>query len=122
MASTESNIHPDLSQLSTTQLVDKIQELIDSGKYYKIQFDLRNECNGRCYLGLVYEALVQLELARWENDLDHYPLLGDTFRNLGTPGYSVNTLDKLWKSNDIENRTYQQTHDLLKALLLNSHS
>lgn len=119
MASTESNIHPTLS-LSLTDLVDKIQELIDSGRYYKINVTLRNCYNGRCYLGLVYEALVELKLAEWGDFLNdeqinsQYALLRNIFCNVcGT----ADLLKLLWQSNDRDDNSYQKTHLVLKDFL-----
>lgn len=97
------------------QLINKIEELINSNQYVQIRRALRNECNGRCYLGLVYEALVNLGLNKW-------PKYEAQVSNQAT--YTVLDLilgsqlvDLLWDANDVKKQDYLSVHQLMLSKL-----
>jgi hypothetical protein len=117
-------------KLPTTQeLLTKVGDLIDKGTYRKIIGQLNDStCNGRCYLGLVVEVLVQKGFCEWQEGTrntveitpkgeaagvtdDHMKCLD--FRFLGLPNRIKNLTGKqtpIWKLNDDYNTEFKDIH------------
>jgi hypothetical protein len=51
--------------ISLRELLQKVDKLIDSNKYKQIEGDLAAGDCGRCYLGLVCQALVDKGYYEW---------------------------------------------------------
>lgn len=106
-----------------TQVLDKAQQLIDSGKYRQIRGNFTDYGCGRCYIALLAEAAAEcglnvpylgLALTRtgWLTTLGLKRLLYNECEWLqeeGTPFF------KLWSKNDIAGWSYQQIQDWLVA-------
>jgi hypothetical protein len=94
------------------KLISKIEELINSNQYVQIRRRLRDECNGRCYLGLVYEALVQLGLNNWTTPCRDQSIYDTLDLILGRE-----LVDLLWDANDVKKQDYLSVHQLLLSKL-----
>jgi len=104
-----------------TQVLQKAQELIDSGKYKQIRGDFTDYGCGRCYVALLAEAAAECGLkvpyvgsiltkTSWLISLGLKNVLYtecEWLHEEGTPFY------KLWSKNDNFQWTYQQIQDWL---------
>jgi hypothetical protein len=99
-----------MSTSALPQVLEKVQELIDSGEYYQIKSQTQNQYTGRCYLGLIVEAAVRLNLVDPEESPD-YALL--------SLGINPALKHYLWYLNDSLGESYQSIHNLLLTLVQN---
>jgi len=104
-----------------TQVLERAQELINSGKYQQIRGTFTDYCCGRCYVALLAEAAAECGLkvpyvgailtkTSWLVSLGLRDLLyskDEWLQENGTAFY------KLWAKNDYCEWTYQQIQDWL---------